>query len=240
MSEKKWYDNEISMGIMTRKYLHEGEKPEEFIPRLASIFSDEIKDDAYTLLDNAWFLPGGRTLFGAGYKGKRKLSTSNCYILNTPSDNIESIFDTARDMARIFSYGGGCGLAIDNLRPKGSKVNNSALESTGAVSFLNVYDTVGSVIGQNGRRGAIMVGLTCEHPDIYEYLRVKQNNEKLASMNISIKFTDKFMEAVEENRDFELHYESQETGKITNVINAGEFFDEFCRCNADWGDPFQL
>ena len=238
MSEKKWYDNEISMGIMTRKYLHEGEKPEEFIPRLASIFSDEIKDDAYTLLDKAWFLPGGRTLFGAGYKGKRKLSTSNCYVLgNIPEDNIESIFNTARDMARIFSYGGGVGISLDTLRPKGARVNNSALESSGAVSFLNVFDTVGQVIGQNGRRAAIMVGLSCEHPDIYEYLRVKQNNEKLSFMNISIKFTDKFMKAVEENRDFELHFDSPETGKISNVINAREFFEEFCECSRRFGDP---
>ena len=234
---KMWYDNEISMGIMTRKYLHPGEKPEDFIPRVVSIFSDELKPKAQAVLENAHFLPAGRTLFGAGFKGKRKVSLSNCYCLPSPEDNIESIFDTAKMIARISSYGGGSGLAIDNLRPKGAQVNNSALTSSGAVSFLNIFDVTGSTIGQNGRRAALMVGLRCDHPDIEEFLRIKQNNEKLASMNISIKFTDDFMKAVEENRSYTLYFDSKETGRIEKVINARDFFMEFCETQYDMGEP---
>lgn len=235
---KMWYDNEISMGIMTRKYLHPGEKPENFIPRVVSIFSDELKPKAQAVLENAHFLPAGRTLFGAGFKGKRKLSISNCYVIgNIKQDNIEAIFDTAKMVARIFSYGGGCGISIDTLRPKGSPVNNSAMTSSGAVSFLNIFDSVGSTIGQNGRRAALMVCLKCNHPDIEEFLRIKQNNEKLASMNISIKFTDDFMKAVEENRSYTLYFESEETGRIEKVINARDFFMEFCETQWNWGDP---
>ena len=233
----KWYENENSMGIMKKKYLHEGEDPSNFIPRVASIFSDSLRHDAWNVLENADFLPAGRTLFGAGYKGKRKLSVSNCYTLPSPTDDLESVFDTAKMIARISSYGGGCGLAIDNLRPRGSKVNNSARTSTGAVSFLNIFDVTGSIIGQNGRRAALMVGLRCDHPDIYEFLRVKQNNEKLASMNISIKFTSEFMEAVRDDKPFRLWFDSPETGLIENTINARQFFMEFCQTGADWGDP---
>ena len=101
-----WYDNEISRGIMTKKYLHEGEEPSQFLPRVASIFSPKIRKKVLKALENADFLPAGRTLFGAGYKGERKVSMSNCYILPTPADNIESIFDTAKMIARISSYGG--------------------------------------------------------------------------------------------------------------------------------------
>lgn len=234
---KKWYDNEISMGIMTRKYLHKGEKPEDFIPRVVSIFSPELQPLARETLENADFLPAGRTLFGAGFKGQRKVSMSNCYIVNTPNDCIESIFDTAKTIARISSYGGGCGLAIDNLRPKGAQVNNSALTSSGAVSFLNIFDVTGNTIGQNGRRAALMVGLRCDHPDIEEFLRIKQNNEKLASMNISIKFTDDFMQAVVENRSYTLYFEGPETGRIEKTINARDFFMEFCQTQVDYGDP---
>jgi ribonucleoside-diphosphate reductase alpha chain len=235
---KMWYDNEISMGIMTRKYLHPEEKPEDFIPRVVSIFSDELKPKAQAVLENAHFLPAGRTLFGAGFKGKRKLSISNCYVIgNIKQDNIEAIFDTAKMVARIFSYGGGCGISIDTLRPKGSPVNNSAMTSSGAVSFLNIFDSVGSTIGQNGRRAALMVCLKCNHPDIEEFLRIKQNNEKLSSMNISIKFTDDFMKAVEENRSYTLYFESEETGRIEKVINARDFFMEFCETQWNWGDP---
>ena len=232
-----WYDNEISMGILERKYLHKGEKPEQFISRVASIFSDELKPKAKKVLEDADFLPAGRTLFGAGYKGERKVSMSNCYVLPTPEDNIESIFDTAKMIARISSYGGGCGLAIDNLRPKDAPVNNSAMTSTGAVSFLNIFDVTGGTIGQNGRRAALMVGLRCDHPDIEEFLRIKQDGSKLASMNISIKFTNEFMEAVEKNQPFKLTYDSPETGHIEKTIDARSFFREFCETQWDWGDP---
>lgn len=231
-----WYDNEISMGIMTKKYLHPGEKPEDLIPRVVSIFSDDLKPKAKKVLDNADFLPAGRTLFGAGKKGKRKLSISNCYICDV-EDSIESIFETAKQIARISSYGGGSGLALDKLRPKGSLVNNSAMTSTGAVSFLNIFDVTGTTIGQNGRRAALMICLRCNHPDIEEFLKIKQNNEKLASMNISIKFTDEFMKAVENNQRYTLYFESEETGRIEKVINARDFFIEFCKTQYSWGDP---
>jgi len=140
-------------------------------------------------------------------------------------------------LARISSYGGGSGLSIDNLRPKGAPVNNSALTSTGAVSFLNIFDVTGSTIGQNGRRAAIMVGLRCDHPDIEEFLKIKQNDEKLSSMNISIKFTDEFIKAVEDNKNFTLYFDSPETGKIEKVINAKDFFMEFCETQLDYGEP---
>lgn len=234
-----WYDNEISKGIMEKKYLHEGEKPEELIPRIVSIFSDELKPSAEKVLKNADFLPAGRTITGAGYKGERKVSMSNCYILPTIEDNIESIFDTAKMVARISSAGGGTGICIDKLRPKDAKVNNAARTSTGAVSFLNIFDTTGSTIGQQGRRAALIIALRCDHPDIDEFLNVKKNNEKLASMNISIKFTEEFMKAVENKEQFKLVFDG-DCGHIEKMIDANKFFWEFCKTQWDYGDPGAL
>lgn len=236
---KKWWDNEISLGIMEKKYLHDGESPEDLLKRVSSIFSKELQPLAYKVLSSADFMPAGRTLFGAGYKGERKVSLSNCYIMPSPEDNIESIFDTAKRIARISSYGGGTGVDISNLRPKGAAVNNSAMTSTGAVSFLNIFDVTGSTIGQNGRRSALMVGLDCTHPDIEEFLRVKQNNEKLSSMNISIKFTDEFMNAVKNKEKFTLHFDG-ENEHIEKEIDAYAFFKEFCETQWDYGDPGAL
>lgn len=227
------------MGIMKKKYLHEGETADDFIPRVAGIFSEDLQPKAKEVLENCEFIPAGRTLYGAGYKGKRKVSTSNCYICPTPEDNIESIFETAKRIARISSYGGGCGVDISKLRPKGAKVNNSALTSTGAVSFLNIFDVTGATIGQKGRRAALMIGLDCSHPDIEEFLKIKQNNEKLASMNISIKFTNEFMEAVKNGEKFKLHFDTAEE-HIEKYIDAREFFMEFCRTQWDYGDPGAL
>lgn len=162
----------------------------------------------------------------------------NCYILDKPNDNIESIFDVAKRMARIFSFGGGCGIDISNLRPANAKVNNVARTSTGAVSFMNLYSAVGETIAQNSRRGALLIALDCTHPDIEDFLTIKQNNDKVQGANISIKFTDEFMNAVEDNQDVELYFKVNATGEeITKTINAKEFFMKFCEAQYDYAEP---
>lgn len=237
-----WYDNEISQGILREKYYHKGEtNPEQFMDRVSSIFDDDLRPRVRGYLEEASFCPAGRALYAAGSKGKFKVSLSNCYILPSPKDDLESIFKSNYEIARIFSYGGGIGINISGLRPKGSEVRNVARTSTGAVSFMKIFNVTGEVISQNGRRGAMMVGLNCDHPDIYEFLHIKQNEEKLSSMNISILFTDEFMEAVKNDTDYTLRYHVESTGEnIERVIRARDFFMEFCETQWDWGDPGAL
>jgi ribonucleoside-diphosphate reductase alpha chain len=239
---EKWYESEIGQGILKSKYYHPDEKsPEEFMERVTSIFSPEIKKRMRQYIETASVCPAGRTLYSAGAKGKFKGSLSNCYILPSPTDDIESIFQINEEIAKIFSYGGGIGVNISNLRPKASRVNNVARTSTGSVSFLKIFDTTGEVISQNGRRGAMLVGLNCDHPDIFEFLHMKQNNEKLASMNLSILFNDAFMKAVAEDSEYELKFDVKATGeKIRLKIRAAKFFDEYCQTQWDWGDPGAL
>lgn len=239
---EKWYENDVSQGILKAKYYHEGEtSPEQFMDRVCSVFDDNLRPKMRTYLEDATVCPAGRTLYASGAKNKFKVSMSNCYILPSPEDNIESIFKVNSEIARIFSYGGGIGVNISRLRPKDSRVNNAARTSTGAVSFLKIFNVTGEVISQNGRRGAMMVGLNCDHPDIYEFLHIKQNNEKLASMNISILFTDEFMTAVRDDTEFTLHFKVESTGEtICRTIQARKFFEEFCRTQWDCGDPGAL
>ena len=234
-----WYDNEITRGILKAKYLHEGEDSfENLVDRVSSIFGD-IKDEVKTAMLNADITPAGRILYGAGYKDDRKVSLSNCYIVgNVPEDSLESISQIDYEISRIGSMGGGVGIALDNIRPKGTKVNNSARISDGVSFVLNKINNTGENIGQYTRRMAIMVALICNHPDIFEFLHVKENNQKLSAMNISIKFTDDFMKAVKNNEDYELKFEVKSTGEVVNkTINARDFFKEFCEVNRDWGDP---
>ncbi|MDQ0203197.1 adenosylcobalamin-dependent ribonucleoside-diphosphate reductase [Pectinatus haikarae] len=239
---EKWYESDIGKNILKSKYYHVGEKdPQIFIDRVTSIFSAPVQKAMRQYLEAGSVCPAGRTLYATGAKGKFKASLSNCYILPSPEDNIESIFKINTEIARIFSYGGGIGVNISRLRPKESLVNNAARTSTGSVSFLKIFDSTGEVISQNGRRGAMMVGLNCDHPDIYEFLHMKQNNEKLASMNISILFKDDFMKAVLNNDEYELKFDVEATGeKIRKKINAASFFKEYCRTQWDWGDPGAL
>lgn len=250
---KVWWDDEIPQNIIKKKYMHDDELKiveqegfdagfNAFIKRVSGIFSTkELQDFMAESIIDGTFLPAGRTLYAAGCKGKFRATTSNCYILPSPKDNIESIFDVGKEMARIFSFGGGAGINLSNLRPKGAKVNNSAKTSSGAVSFMDVYNVIGEVIGNNGRRSAILISLNCDHPDIEEFLTVKQNNDKIQGANISICFTDDFMTSVISNENFELHFKNEENGEeIKKEINARDFFRKFCEAQYDWGEPGAL
>lgn len=228
----------VSKEILKRKYFKENEDFEGFVNRVCSIFSRNQNEIKQALI-NGDFFPAGRILNSAGLeKDNISATPMNCYVLPSPEDNIESIYKTQAEMAKTFSRGGGCGINISNLRPKDAKVNNTAKTTSGATSFLELFNTTGSVIGQNGRRAAIMIGLNCSHPDIEEFLHIKETNHKLEHMNISILFTDEFMQAVRDGKDYTCSFFVPETGeKIEKTINAKEFFKRFCKVNWDYGDP---
>ena len=160
----------------------------------------------YWLLEDFRFVPGGRVMFGAG--NPRKVTLINCYYLPVKDDSIEGIFETAGDMARTYSYGGGVGVDISILRPRGSPVHNSALTSTGSISFMELYSLVTGTIGQAGRRGALMITMRIEHPDIPGFIGIKDDPERrnVRYANISVKVTDQFMKAVQDNADWEFWY----------------------------------
>ena len=233
-----WEDREVSMGIFKAKYAKNAEEtPEEFCERVASIVRPELHDFVKESLEEGRFCFGGRTLYMAG-RPEVKASSSNCYIMPMPEDDITSIYKSNADMARIFSRGGGAGVNISKLRPKGAKVRNAAETSTGAVSFLELYNTTGNIIGARGRRAAEMIVLNCDHPDVEALLDLKEEGTKLASMNISVLFTDEFMEAVLNNKKFRLHFECKDTGEnIEKWIDARKFFKHFCAVAWDMGDP---
>lgn len=253
-----WWRDYIAKNILTKKYYHDeelevfnkgGTENEDiafdmFVNRVASIvpeYDDEVMKFMKNSLYSGDFILAGRSLYGAGAKGKFKSSMSNCYILPKPEDNLESIFDVSKEMARIFSYGGGCGVDISNLRPKNAKVKNVARTSSGAVSFMNLFSSVGELIAQQNRRGAILIAMDCNHPDIEDFLTIKQNNDKVQGANISIKFTDEFMQAVKGNKDIQLYFKVKATGEeITKTINAGKFFTEFAEAQHGFAEPGAL
>ena len=155
------------------------------------------------------FVPGGRILFGAGQP--RRSTLLNCYFFKIKEDSIEAIFDWCKEAARTYSFGGGVGTDISVLRPRGSPVNNSAIYSTGSVSFMELLSTTTGTIGQAGRRGALMITIRVDHPDVLDFINVKKDLKKVNYANISIKMTDEFMRAVENDSDFELSFKN-ETG----------------------------
>ena len=234
-----WYEEPLAKRIIHDKYFHDGEKDfADFANRVSKIFTEDIREEVKQAMYDGDLFVAGRALYGAGSKGKFKASMNNCYILQSPKDSLESIVDSAKDMAVTFSYGGGCGINISNLRPKDAKVNNAARTSTGAVSFMELYNQIGGTIGYHGRRAALLIGLSCSHPDLEEFLEIKRNNDKIQMANISILFDDSFMQCVKEDKKYMLKFFIPETQEfISKEINARDFFKRFAEMNWNWAEP---
>ena len=187
------------------------------------------------LLGDFRFLPGGRILFGAGQG--RKSTLLNCYVIPVKDDTLEAIFDWCKEAGRTYSFGGGVGTDIGVLRPAKSPVNNSAIVSSGAVSFMNLFSETTHTIGQNGRRGALMITMSVDHPDILQFITVKRNLTNVRYANISVKITDEFMRAVRDDKEFTLRFENGVVGKIERKVMAREIWSELVKSARDWAEP---
>lgn len=207
---------------------------------MAGVETDEARKGEWTekfnwLMQDFRFIPGGRIMFGAG--AKRKATLLNCYVIPIREDSIEAIFDWCKESARTYSYGGGVGGDISILRPKGAPVNNSAMHSTGAVSFMGIMSETTHAIGQAGRRGALMITLSVDHPDIFDFIRVKQNASSVKYANISVRVTDEFMKAVVEAGDFTLRFGNGVVRTMERTIRARELWNELIKSARDWAEP---
>jgi ribonucleoside-diphosphate reductase alpha chain len=205
-------------------------KPDEMWRRvareLASVEKDEEKrkewsSKFYWLLEGFRFVPGGRILFGAGQP--RNSTLLNCYFFNIAGDSIESIFDFCKEAARTYSFGGGVGTDISVLRPRGAPVNNAAIYSSGSVSFMELLSTTTGTIGQAGRRGALMITIRVDHPDVLDFVKVKRDLKRVNYANISVKISDKFMKAVESDSEFPLHFKNEKV-EVNKEVRAREIW----------------
>ena len=245
-------ENKLAKDIYLSKYFLKNlkdqlieKRPEETFIRLAAFLAaiettkEKQEDSAvkfYKHLFEGHFLPGGRVIAGAGDLYRLK-TLGNCFVSIIEEDNIESIYKTAYECARTYSYGGGIGVDMSPLRPAFSLVHNASNHSTGAVSFMEIYSLTTGLIGQSGRRGALMLTLDVKHPDVFNFINVKRTpnwvtrqivdqckwsnlfnemqlneierqireNTQIRFANISLKVTDEFMNAVEEQTNYGLN-----------------------------------
>lgn len=224
-------DNIVGIDIWEKKYRQNNETFEEWLDRVSNR-NQEVRN----LIIQKKFLFGGRILSNRGIQSK--VTYSNCYVLTPPEDSIESIFECASKMARTFSYGGGVGVDISKLAPRGAKVHNAAKQTSGAVSFMDLYSHVTGLIGQNGRRGALMLSINCNHPDVEEFIKIKSDLNRVTKANISIKVTRKFMKAVREDKPFTLSFTRKETGEtITKTVQARKLFHTIAEMNWNYAEP---
>lgn len=196
------------------------------------------EDTIFKLLkDFKEIVPQGSPMYGIGNEHVN-VSLSNCVVVESPKDNISSIVDSGKHLANLFKRRCGVGIDISELRPENAPVNNSAGTTTGAWSFADFYSYVCRMIGQNGRRGALMISMDVRHPDIERFITMKQNLTKVTGANVSVKISDDFMQAVEEDREFTLQFPVEsDKPTFTRIVRAKKIWGEIVESATRTAEP---
>lgn len=252
---KYFNGDKLAAGVMIGKYLMRNEagdylekSPDDMHQRIAAEFArieqkypnslsqDVIKE---ALTNFKYIVPQGSPMFGIG-NTQQKVSIANCYVVGQPVDSYGGIFEKDEQLAQIMKRRGGVGIDISTLRPTGMTVQNSARTSDGIGCFMERFSNTTKEVAQNGRRGALMVSISNNHPDIEKFINIKRDLTKVTGANISIRWTDEFLKAVERDEEYTLRFPvdaSIEDAKITKVVRAKDIWNQFVQANWDSAEP---
>lgn len=192
----------------------------------------EIEEKFYKMMLNLDFLPNSPTLMNAGTPVQQLAA---CFVLPI-NDNLRDIFEAVKKTALIQQTGGGTGFNFSNIRPRNDLISTTKGMASGPVSFIKIFDEATNTIKQAGkRRGANMAILNVNHPDILEFIASKEKEGELSNFNISVGVTEKFMDAVEKNKEYELI--NPRTKEVVNKLNARSVFEVIATKAWSNGEP---
>jgi len=215
-----------------------GENFRAAMTRVASTLSDSSEhfDALRDILLNLRFMPAGRIQAAIG--STKAITPYNCFVSGTIEDSFTDgngcIMERAKQAATTMRLGGGIGYDFSTLRPRGELIKKLQSDSSGPVSFIEIFDAVGRATSSSGhRRGAQMGVLRVDHPDIEEFIRAKQNVGRLTGFNLSVGVTNEFMQLVERDGWFRLRW----SGKEYQQVDARELWNSIMRSTYDWSEP---
>lgn len=224
--ENYYFEDSLGANVLKNKYLAPWESnPWQIWQRQAQAMASvektqksqkEWEKKFFAILEDFKFVPGGRIMHGAG---REDITTTlnNCYVVAVREDSIKAIYDTIINEALTYKYGGGCGHDLSALRPAGDAINGTGGESCGPTGFMNLFSENTNTIAQHGRRGANMQTLRIDHPDIEKFIEIKTGNVDMVKYsNISVLLTHDFMDAVDNDKEFDLTYNN----KVYKTIKA--------------------
>ncbi len=234
-SEDYYGDNDLAIDVLRNKYLAPNEKgPMQMWQRIAKALSSVEHDKEFwynkflEILFDFKFIPGGRVMHGAGREeAKRRPTLSNCYVIPIEDDSLEGIYRGLSEAAMVYRTGGGVGTDLSILRPEGASVNATIDKSPGATAFMNLFSESTNTVSQAGRRGALMLTIRVDHPDVEKFITIKNDplRLKVAHANVSVLITHEFMNAVLNDSNFDLRFK----GKVYKTVKAKELWLKIIR-----------
>lgn len=196
-------------------------------------------EDIFLVAWNKWkgVCPQGSVISASGNKESLQ-SLSNCFVIESPEDDLESIMKASENEGQLMKRRGGVGVDLSKLRPEGTPVANAARTSTGVSGWMNHFSNVCNTIGQSGRRGALMITLDIKHPDAEGFAKAKQNLQYCTGANVSLKITDEFMDAVYEGKKFKQQFPvDSDTPSVVKEVDARELWTVICECAHKTAEP---
>ena len=210
----------------------------KFLSKYGQEREDLTEEKVYNYFKKfGYIIPQGSVMSSLGNQYKLA-SLSNCIVVPELHDSYGGVFYTDQQLAQLFKRRCGVGVDISNLRPSGARVSNAAGSTSGAVSFMNRFSNTTREVAQNGRRGALMLSMDIAHPDVEDFITIKQDLQKVTGANISIRLSDEFMKAVENNAEYTHKWPiDSETPKFSKTVKAKELWDTIIECAHNTAEP---